>query len=53
MTELEMNLFWDYLIFNDWGLIEGIRDDAPESAKIEYEKFVVEQAEAKQQGCKI
>ena len=47
----DVSLFWDYLIFypdedeegfdgEHYGGIKGIRDDAPEEAKKEYDKMV-------------
>lgn len=45
--------FWDYLIINEDGNIQGIDDNAPEKEKESYKKFLSLQNEAKKRNIKL
>lgn len=46
-------IFWKYLIFDDEGEMSGIKEDAPEDAKKEYEAFIEAERDLKEQGIKL
>lgn len=46
-------IFWKYLIFDDEGEMAGIKEDAPEDAKKEYEAFIDAERDLKEQGIKL
>lgn len=43
----ERQIYIEYLIIGGNGFVDGIRDDAPEEAKREFEKFLRKQKELK------
>lgn len=53
MTAYEDAEFWDYIITDDRGNMIGVRDDMPESARVDYEAFLEEQQYAREHGMKI
>ena len=46
-------IFWKYLIFDDEGEMAGIKEDAPEDDKKEYEAFIKAERDLKEQGIKL
>lgn len=46
-------IWWEWTIANENGFMCGIRDDAPEDIKKEYEKYLEEKEELKKKGIKI
>ena len=49
----ELPTFWEYLTINDDGIISGIIETAPESAKKEYDKWVDKQSKLTTAGIKV
>ena len=45
--------FFKYATYDDDGFMNGIREDAPESVKSDYEAFLREEEEAKRKGIKL
>ena len=52
-SEFEDAEFWDYVITDKRGIIIGVRDDMPVSARADYEAFLEEQKYAKEHNMKI
>lgn len=46
-------IWWKWAKFGDDGYLCGIKEDAPEEIKKEYEKFLEEEAERQKKGIKI
>ena len=44
--------FYEYATYDDDGFISGVREEAPEEIKKEYENFMKERAEAIKNGFK-
>lgn len=44
--------FWDYITTDDDGFMNGIRSDAPEDIKKEYDDFIKRENENKIKGIK-
>lgn len=53
MTEFEDAEFWEYATFDEKGFLNGLREDAPERVRAEYEAFMEEQQYAKEHNMKI
>lgn len=53
MTEYDGAEFWKYIITNDDGIMTGVREDMPESARADYEAFLEEQQYARAHNMKI
>ena len=45
--------FFDWITTDDRGVMNGIREDAPEDMKKAYEEYMIQEAELKKIGYKI
>lgn len=53
MTAFEDAEFWDYIVTDDRGIMIGVRDDMPESARADYGAFLEEQRYAEEHYMKV
>lgn len=53
MTEYDKAEFWKYIVTNEEGIMVGVREDMPESARADYEAFLEEQRYAREHYMKI
>ena len=53
MTEFEDAEFWKYITTDEDGNLTGLRKDAAESVRAEYEAFLEEQRYAEEHNMKI
>ena len=45
-------VFWPFLEVGEDGYVKGIREDAPEIMKLEYENYLKEEEKAEEAGIK-
>lgn len=50
---IEKPIFWDYITLDSEGVMNGIREDAPESVKKAYEEYLKEELRNKKKGIKV
>ncbi len=46
-------IFWDYATFDNDGNLSGVKDDAPDEVKRDYQKFKKKEEKLKKRGIKI